>query len=336
VFLLGAGFSKAISDCMPLMPALGERVRNLLCDGVLPAPVDKFGEDFEAWLSYLAVDQPWLSAADNLRNRAAFLDVSRAVEEVMSAAEQQATQGRSLPTPLARLVRYWVRENVTVVTFNYDLLVESAYLGASWADRNPDVEHLYRVPLTTASARPGKGFILGNEPLRAFDLLKLHGSMNWYYSGVDDAAADTIYLGRTPRRWSEPVSGDPIYPDELVVETPRDPDYLADKVPMIVPPASVKSGFYSNLSLRTQWRAAAKALTDADELVVIGYSLPKTDELVQSLLVTKSSAVQRIVSVDKDIVAAERLRKMFGADRVDGPFTGDGALSNYVSALPNE
>ena len=314
VFVLGAGFSKAVSCTMPLMPDLGDAVRQKLAAHLLPSAADAFGNDFEAWLSYLATDQPWLSPAENLRNRAMFLDVSGAVEAAINEAQQEATKGRMPPNELSWLVQHWHSTQATVVTFNYDLLVEDAYLHWRY-QKLGGIEDLYRLPLTPVLARSGES-LLGGEPQHAFDLLKLHGSVNWYYSGLGDAG-DTIYLGFDPVLWSRPETASSIQQDEVVYGRPRHRDYLIDKVAMIVLPASAKSNYYSNLSLRTQWRAAADALDRADELVIIGYSLPAADELVRGLLRTATSRLQRAVVVDKrghDVV--KRLRGLLGEDVV--------------------
>lgn len=79
VHLLGAGFSHAIDKRMPLMPDPTKHVTERLSH--LRRPLTEsaafFSDDFETMLSYLAEDQPWLSLAENLRNKAAFFDVPR-------------------------------------------------------------------------------------------------------------------------------------------------------------------------------------------------------------------------------------------------------------------
>jgi len=317
---------------MPLMNDLDAGVRQQLPAGVMPQAVAKFGGDFEAWLSYLALNQPWLSAAENLRNQAAFLDVSRAVEKVLTAAEAWVT-AESMPSWLGQLVQYWERTTATVITFNYDLLVEYAYLHT-----HPDavsVNDLYRMPLTLANSRPG-GAILGSEPHEAFDLLKLHGSRNWHYSGLGDAPSnDAVFLENTPDRWRRDPDETIETDIDLLFEESREPTYLVDKVPMIVPPASSKSSYYNNLGLRTQWAVAAAALAKAEELVVIGYSLPRTDELVRSLLLTNTTQqLERVISVDPSPATKDHLTEMFGQARTIGTYAGvDGALVNYVKAF---
>ena len=51
VFFLGAGFSKAISDEMPLLKELSTTIRQSGID--LPSPLPLLNDNLELWLSYL-------------------------------------------------------------------------------------------------------------------------------------------------------------------------------------------------------------------------------------------------------------------------------------------
>jgi hypothetical protein len=62
---------------------------------------------------------------------------------------------------------------------------------------------------------------------------------------------------------------------------------VADREPCIVPPASTKSPYYGNRTLHALWQQAAQALRDADEVVVMGFSLPPSDQLVSALLASE-------------------------------------------------
>src|SRR4051794_35227749 len=78
VFLLGAGFSRAIGEAMPLTNGLTDAVREELSAHVPAqdfANVPYINSDFEKALSYLNESQPWLNEADRLRNRALFFDM---------------------------------------------------------------------------------------------------------------------------------------------------------------------------------------------------------------------------------------------------------------------
>ena len=86
VFVVGAGFSRAVSEHMPLTDELGEAALERL-HGLLPPrlALDQLpdGLSFEAWLSQLATDQPYLPDAENTENRAAFQRISEVIAEVI-------------------------------------------------------------------------------------------------------------------------------------------------------------------------------------------------------------------------------------------------------------
>ena len=71
VFILGAGFSKAIYGDMPTLVELSERVREGLLEKKfrLPVEIDNMGDNIEAWMSYLSQRQPWLKEHENDYNR---------------------------------------------------------------------------------------------------------------------------------------------------------------------------------------------------------------------------------------------------------------------------
>ena len=66
VFILGAGFSKAISEQMPLLKELGQQLEVCGTGGFIGSI--QFGGNVELWLSYLAQRHPWLSEPETLRN----------------------------------------------------------------------------------------------------------------------------------------------------------------------------------------------------------------------------------------------------------------------------
>src|ERR1700722_15905000 len=84
-FLLGAGFSHAVSEVMPLTNALGLEIASRLTRQGHNTTLLQglYGNNFEAWLTQLAEGRPWASEADNLRERAMFLDASSQVAEII-------------------------------------------------------------------------------------------------------------------------------------------------------------------------------------------------------------------------------------------------------------
>lgn len=64
VFVLGAGFSRAINAHMPTLPDLSREVQRRLTAenrGNVPGVETPIAKDFEAWLNYLVSTPPWLT-----------------------------------------------------------------------------------------------------------------------------------------------------------------------------------------------------------------------------------------------------------------------------------
>ncbi len=239
-FLLGAGFSKAVSVAMPTLAELQVDVLARL--GLSEDVLAPFGRNLEQWLSYLAVDQPWLTDSENLRNRATFAEASLAVHDSIRAAESAAT-GAAPEDWLARLAWDWCDRRAAVATFNYDVLVErmATELGraGTWSD-------LYGMSLAERMPPGSSRFLSSNPPVGdVLTLYKLHGSVNWLYGGMHAPVSDRVVLAERSQRW------------EAQAQTQRDEGerwraVYDDLVPLIIPPTGTKSGYYGNLSLRAQ------------------------------------------------------------------------------------
>jgi len=336
VYLLGAGFSRAISNLMPTMDELSAAIQHKLAGFDIPGANTPVAANFEQWLSYLIERPPWLSPADQERNRAAFFDVARAVYDVLSDHQTRAVQSGEPPEWLQPLVVHWHATSATVITFNYDLFVELSWLRSL---EEGDLQwrrslHLYPVPIAPISARVGH-FIGGIPARNGLRLLKLHGSLSWRYSGPGSSAGDIVYdLGVLGTGWDlEGIRPLPVgY---------TDPYHLSvDREPMIVPPAAVKSPYYSNRTLQALWRSAANVLRQAEELVIMGFSLPQTDLLVSSMLATTLRDDSVITPVDYGTKILDRVAETFdlkdleGA-RINSSFAGlkDDALSAWVHGI---
>src|SRR5438094_806107 len=127
-FVLGAGFSSAISDHLPLLHGLGRVVADALADqgDDVHELEEAFQYDFESWLSYLAQGAPQLSESDNLRNQALFLDASFQIARTLALRVRQALQGEPIIW-LQKLIEAWHEQRTSVVSFNYDTLVEEMF-----------------------------------------------------------------------------------------------------------------------------------------------------------------------------------------------------------------
>jgi len=151
---------------------------------------------------------------------------------------------------------------VAVLTFNYDL-------GADLAMRHAGLGPAYALD--------------GADPARGVPLLKLHGSLNW--------ATCTQCHKVVPWHLEDFLGG---------IHTIHDSDELKfdvwsghftrfrhcnnaveHELPFIVPPTWNKGDHHQTIA--PVWQRAAKELTDAERIFVIGYSLPDTDGFFRTL-----------------------------------------------------
>ena len=219
VVVLGAGFSKAILDVMPTADELGQLATEAA--GIVDAP--KFADGrFEVWLSRLAELQPDLSAAQNSENNAKFTRLIESLYEVMIGAQEQVQE---IPDWAARLMTVLHYGKSVVITFNYDTLVEriiesiplwdfsvgggsvSAYQGVTpriglSRDREGNIGWLNLIGDVPALPAPKRS----QERLApSFRLLKLHGSLNWFWV-PGDASGATLNSWNLKATSSRPIS----------------------------------------------------------------------------------------------------------------------------------
>lgn len=126
VFILGAGFSRAVSSRMPLTDELGNACLALNdLAGAPGVPAAFTGGRFETWLSSIAEPQPYEPEPSNLANQVLFVKFSDAIGQVLGSLVDSVLSV-SPPRWLAKFVTATHVRQATVITFNYDTLVECA------------------------------------------------------------------------------------------------------------------------------------------------------------------------------------------------------------------
>jgi len=151
----------------------------------------------------------------------------------------------------------------------------------------------------------------------AIKLLKLHGSVNWRrrkdsdaitYYPVKDYCSEyhTKSLDRNETSLALPCTK--IAPlSKLKVEV--------EETPVIVPPGLFKNEYQSSIS--QVWEQAARELEEAEEIIVIGYSLPPTDFFFRNLFALGTVGrkfIRRfaVVNPDKSGRTEERFKSLLG------------------------
>lgn len=285
--------------------------------------------DVEALLGYLAEPQPWQSDAVLHRCRAALTDtILWLADQIWSC--QCAAMGDDMPGDLGSLIRYWHANRSTVITFNYDTLVEAAFVAMREELGLPDsaAGHvcLSTLNLPPLWARQGYSVLAGEEP-PTFNLLKLHGSLNWMYSGDRGGYGDPLYDTRQVGSWG---SRQRKKFEEIRAEAPG-------LEVALLPPTPTKTGMMANGMLRHLWVRAADAIATADRVVVIGYSLPPSDRIVRSMLTVMGRPMsdgeqpKLLVPIDRSDVVAGTLTELLPGAEIEDAWSGhDDAVSSFV------
>ncbi len=169
------------------------------------------------------------------------------------------------------------RHSVAVITFNYDMAADYAF----WQGG---------IPVDYALEKRGAGEI---------PLLKLHGSLNWGYCQECRSAAPW-HLSDFFKKYhwsarSDIKSGSSVILNmsERIAEHKHCQELVnTGRSPVLVPPTWSKMGGY--MEIASVWRAAAKELSSAKNVFVIGYSLPPTDMFFPYLFALGTAADSRL------------------------------------------
>jgi hypothetical protein len=180
-------------------------------------------------------------------------------------------------------------DSTCVLTFNYDVALDFALERA-------DIGFDYGL----AEGKSGRGF----------NLLKLHGSINWLQSEktktiVPYPMRDWISSLRVQRGDSRAI-----YFDMSGTRTAVDE---FGELPMIVPPTWNKTGYHK--SLTNVWSKAAEALSEARNIYVVGYSLPSSDLFFRYLYALGTMSQTRLRNFhvfDPSSAVGKRFRGILG------------------------
>ena len=300
VFILGAGFSKAIYGGMPTMDEISSEVRKRMENlGQPTADLLKLGNNIELWMTYLSQPQPWLKNYENDHNRSLAGQIRQQIREIIEERTSRAAQSKA-PDWLDKLIKLWHERRSTVITLNYDTLVERATREFHIAEKIDRVlaQQMYPPYFSAIASRSGVG-LWGEERIYTFTYLKLHGSVNWYYSGRDNFYGETIYFADVP----------PLGTDNS--EQEKDFARLSnDKESLIIPPVNEKTTYFNNETVNGLWQAAGSALRNAKKIFVIGYSLPNSD-IGMRLFLSNNLPISPITAyiVDRDSKVPSRYKE---------------------------
>lgn len=192
--------------------------------------------------------------------------------------------------PLRELLKELVGsqgQDVSIITFNYDVALDAVLF-----DLGKNVDY---------------GFNGGNQGI---PLLKLHGSLSWTLNKTTErihVVEPKEYLrdyldapGDHPLRLRSYLSG--------VAEA-----FGVTGNPVIVPPTWAKTARFKMIS--EVWKRAAQELHEAENIYVVGYSLPPTDQffrLLYALGTVGPTRIKRFWVINPDPNVERRFRTLLG------------------------
>jgi hypothetical protein len=326
VFVLGAGASKQAGA--PIMAEFLDVANDLLKNGQLGVAEPSYQLIFSALNALQAVHSKSQLDIQNIESVFAAFEMANTIqalgsygidspEDLVSAMKEvivvtiQNTMTLPIrgnaplpPEPYEQFAHLVVRlretasprRTVALITFNYDLGLDYALY---WK----------RYPLwygLTADRHP-----------QAFPVMKLHGSFNWAYCPecpqIIPWHLDQYFSGRQWNVWPDHKSA------HLTIGTHitdfQGHEHTLHRLPFVVPPTWSKSAYYPLLS--PVWSSAAKELKEAENIIVIGYSLPESDyffKYMYALSTVGPAPLQRfwVYNPDKSGSTEERFAALLG------------------------
>lgn len=172
---------------------------------------------------------------------------------------------------------------------------------------------LYSIPIAYLRSRTAS--IFSGTDYETYRLLKLHGSINWYYSATKEKTFEQIYLFKGSKELRE----------------------SKDLVPVIIPPVLDKIRLFKHSTIKSMWSETKNLLEGAKKVYIIGYSIPQTDLTVKFMLQSYTTKDCEVAIVNKDNKRRGYFRKLFG-ERLNEEFirSDDNVFEDFVESMGRE
>lgn len=311
--VLGAGFSKALCNSMPIVSdlfadipkksILGKFVNNLKM---------QLGDSFdvENCISYILSKEIFFTDKEDIE----FYTLKRELLKYIHMQMKSYKPDNDKMDLMKKFLYYCIEENAILITFNYDLFIEKI---CSYLNAHDETNHKYNLVVNYGIKINESPFNLtsritfGNIIDKHLQLLKVHGSFNWF--NIKDSESADI--------------SDIVSLDDSEVN-----DIYQNKTPYFIPMSNTKHKYFSGSFYKTIWSKMNYFIKNAEDITFIGYGFPKTDF---DNLVFFSSFKDKIKDIviynsSKDLEKKKSLEKIFTTSRIHT----DGAVK-YITDLVN-
>jgi hypothetical protein len=292
VFILGAGASKEAGA--PLMADFLDHAERLLAEGRIKEGADAFKKALKARDLLQAVHSKAELDLVNIESVFSALEMAQIIRKLPGADGAAADEALvSLKELIVRTLEHSIslpvanrrvgpppsykdfvellnflrseaqpKQSVAVLTFNYDVALDFTLF---WHRLSP------------------RYFLDGSDPGHGIPLLKLHGSLNWALCPRCNSVVPWTFEDYFKRfNW-------PLLMEESEVRLNIGSDLNSFEhcgtyvggLPFIVPPTWSKTQHHG--SITKVWAQAARELSEAENIYVLGYSLPESDAFFRQL-----------------------------------------------------
>lgn len=306
---------------MPLTDQLGREIKARLQGCFELSGIEAGG--FEDWLTLRLSELPFLEGHVNKMRRA---EAERVIAEIAGILDDHVAEASATECPLwlRQLILLWHSERAIVITFNYDTLLEQAINlvrpvvnGALLATTVYSDQVVFPAP----PAPPAEYMIdTATHNAQSFQILKLHGSLNWYWAAGDPTGSTLVRLREKRVLGSAPITIDYDFAGAKTLDR-----YL-------IPPVTSKDAYYNSYLSHSLWRSASDAIRLAPRITLMGYSMPANDRVAVELI-RQASAIFEIVDLDPGntedpLTLAGRIAPM---GPVASTISGPTAIPDYVN-----
>ena len=302
IFVLGSGFSKSFCPQMPTLRDLNERIPFGISDEFphLRDYCRHFLELCNNQTDYLNIE----TLSTSILSAQIFPGVRESLYhsslrfELLRFIANEIRHDKGMDADSAAVLRKFLTgcencpgegvRDTLLLSFNYDTLIEDVIAADPDLSSRVAVDYGVRIdPADRSAVRAPKSYTV--------DLIKLHGSLNWY-----------------------PVKGasDPLDLKNVCQVEPCDrsfPIYRED-TPIYIPMAHAKESFLRGSLFNLLWSKADYYLKNAEEIYFLGYGFPKTDLNNLEFLLRHRERFKKVVVFEHAGCAVlERLQKLLGA-----------------------